>query len=77
MFRHARIVAAALALVALSACSPPTPPEEERRPEPQAQPAASAVVGQANAYKDAARNAASAVQDQAQRERAQIDAATP
>ena len=79
MPRHARIAAASLALVALAACSPPKPPEEERRPEPQAQAAAqpqSEIVRTADAYKDAARNAASATEDAAQSERAQIDAAT-
>ena len=36
MQRIARITAASLGLVMLAACSPPKPPEEERRPEPQA-----------------------------------------
>lgn len=31
-----RIAVAALAVAMLAACSPPQPPEEERRPEPQA-----------------------------------------
>ena len=79
MHRHARIAAASLALAALPACSPPKPPEEERRPEPQAQAAAqpqSAIVQAADAYKDRARDAAKAAQDAAGNQRAQIDAAT-
>lgn len=64
--------------VLLCACSPPKPPEEDRRPEPQAQQAqpASALARTADAYKDSARSAATASQDAAQRERAQLDAAT-
>ena len=43
---------ACLLVRALAGCSPPKPPEEERRPDPQAKPA---IVAQADAYKDAAR----------------------
>ncbi|RZA18689.1 MAG: hypothetical protein EOP93_10625 [Lysobacteraceae bacterium] len=58
----------------LCACSPPKPPEEDRRPEPQAQQAS--ALARPDAYKDSARSAATASQDAAQRERAQLDAAT-
>ena len=61
-----------LLVVALSGCSPPKPPEEERRPEPQA----AGVVQAADAYKDRARGAAAQQQDAADRQRAQLDAAT-
>ena len=66
-------------IVALAACSPPKPPEEERRPEPQAQADAkpqSEIVQAADAYKDRARSATTAAQDAADGQRAQIDAAT-
>lgn len=77
MHRNVRI-AAAFALVALAACSPPKPPEEERRPEPQAREAHAkpAIARTADTYKDAARNAASATQDAAAKEKAALDAAT-
>ena len=68
-----------LLVVALSGCSPPKPPEEERRPEPQAQAAAqpqSAIVQTAEAYKDRARSAESQQLEAADQQRAQIDAAT-
>ena len=64
-----------LACVVLCACSSPKPPEEERRPEPQAQPK-SALVETANGYKDAARASVAATEDAAKRERAELDAAT-
>lgn len=64
-----------LSCVLLSACSAPAPPEEERRPEPQAQPK-SALVDTANAYKDSARAATAATEDAAKREQAELDAAT-
>ena len=79
MHRYMRIAVAALVVATLAACSPPKPPEEERRPEPQAQAAAqppSAVVQTADAYKDRARNAAAEQVEAADRQRAQIDAAT-
>ena len=64
-----------LVCVLLSACSSPEPPDEERRPEPQAQPK-SALVETANAYKDAAHASVAASEDAAKREQAQLDAAT-
>lgn len=78
MHRNARIAAASLAIALIAACSPPKPPEEERRPQPQAEntQAQSAIVQAADAYKDRARDAAKASQDAAERERAQLDAAT-
>lgn len=80
MHRKVRIAAASLAIALLAACSPPKPPEEERRPEPQAQQAAaqprSAIVQTADAYKDRARSAEAEQLDAADRQRAQIDAAT-
>ena len=65
----------------LAACTPPGKPEEERRPEPrsQADPARvpqSAIVQTAEAYKDRARAAQDAQADAADRQRAEIDAAT-
>lgn len=65
---------AVLACVLLAGCSAPTPPDEERRPEPQAQPK-SALMETANAYKDAARTSAAATEDAAKREQADLDAA--
>lgn len=76
MHRNARIAAASLAIALIAACSPPKPPEEERRPQPQAPEARSAIVQTADAYKDRARDAVKASQDAAERERAQLDAAT-
>lgn len=78
MHRNARIAAASLAIALIAACSPPKPPEEERRPQPQAEntQAQSAIVQAADAYKDRARDAVKASQDAAERERAQLDAAT-
>lgn len=64
-----------LACVVLAACSSPKPPEEERRPEPQAQPK-SALVETVNAYKGAARASATASEDAAKREQADLNAAT-
>ena len=64
-----------LACVLLSACSMPKSPDEERRPEPQAQPK-SALVETANAYKDRARASVAASEDAAKREQAKLDAAT-
>lgn len=74
-----RTAIASLALVMLAACSPPKPPEEERRPEPQAQAATqpqSTIVQTADAYKDRARDAETEQLEAADRQRAQIDAAT-
>jgi len=59
----------------LAACSEPKVPDEERRPEPQAQPK-SAIVETANAYKNSARASVSASEDAAKREQADLDAAT-
>ena len=64
---------ACLLVLTLAACSPPKPPEEERRPDPQAKPA---VVAQADAYKDAARAAVANTEDAATKEKAALDAAT-
>lgn len=64
-----------LACVLLSGCSGPKTPDEERRPEPQAQPK-SALVETANAYKERARASVSASEDAAKREQATLDAAT-
>ena len=74
-----RTAIASLALVMLAACSPPKPPEEERRLEPQAQAATqpqSTIVQTADAYKDRARDAEMEQLEAADRQRAQIDAAT-
>ena len=78
MHRNARIAAASLAIGLLAACAPPKPPEEERRPEPQAQevPPKSAIVEYADSYKDRARSAESQQLEAADQQRAQIDAAT-
>lgn len=64
---------ACLLVLALAGCSPPKPPEEERRPDPQAKPA---IVAQADAYKDAARAAATNSEQAAAKEKAALDAAT-
>ena len=64
-----------LACVLLAACSMPKSPDEERRPEPQAQPK-SALVETANAYKYRARASVAASEDAAKREQAKLDAAT-
>lgn len=70
----------AVVATALAACSPPQPPEEERRPEPQAEgtqaPAKSGIVQTADAYKDRARSAEAQQLEAADQQRAQIDAAT-
>ena len=69
---------AVLACVLLAGCSSPTPPDEERRPEPQAQPQSppkSALLDTANAYKGAARASVTATEDAAKREQAELDAA--
>ena len=63
---------ACLLVLALSGCSPPKPPDEERRPEPQA----AAVVHAADAYKDSARAAVAKTEDAAAKEKAALDAAT-
>jgi outer membrane biogenesis lipoprotein LolB len=64
-----------LACLVLSACSSPKPPDEERRPEPQAQPK-SVLLENANAYKGAARASVTASEEAAKREQADLDAAT-
>lgn len=66
---------AVLVCVVLAGCSSPKPPEEERRPEPHAQPK-SALVETANAYKGAAHASVDASEDAAKREQAALDAAT-
>ena len=63
---------ACLLVLALSGCSPPKPPDEERRPEPQA----AAMVQAADAYKDSARAAVAKTEDAAAKEKAALDAAT-
>ena len=63
---------ACLLVLALSGCSPPKPPDEERLPEPQA----AAVVQAADAYKDSARAAVAKTEDAAAKEKAALDAAT-
>jgi len=70
---------AVLACVLLAGCSSPKPPDEERRPEPHAQPQSqpkSALVETANAYKGAAHASVAASEDAAKREQAALDAAT-
>ena len=64
-----------LTCVLMAGCSSPKPPDEERRPEPQAKPKA-ALVQTANAYKDSARASVTATEDAAKREQAALDAAT-
>lgn len=64
-----------LTCVVLTACTAPKAPDEERRPEPQAQPKSS-LVDTANAYKDSARAAVAATENAAKREQAKLDAAT-
>ena len=75
-----RTMPAALLLVCLglAACSPPQPPDEERRPEPKAQETRpqSGIVQAADAYKDAARAAAAQSENAAAKEKAALDAAT-
>ena len=63
---------ACLLVIALAGCSPPKPPEEERRPEPQA----AGVVQAADAYKDAARAAVANTEEAAAKQKAELDAAT-
>ena len=70
---------ACLLVLALAGCSPPEPPEEERRPEPQAggtqaQPT-SGIVQTADAYKDAARAAVANSEQAAANENAAVYAA--
>lgn len=64
-----------LAGLLLVACSAPKAPDEERRPDPQAQPK-STLVETANGYKDSARASVKATEDAAKREQAELDAAT-
>ena len=64
---------ACLLVIALAGCSPPKPPEEERRPDPQA---VASVVQAADAYKDSARAAVAKTEDAAAKEKAALDAAT-
>jgi len=76
--RTTMLVLLLASLCGLGACSPPQPPEEERRPKPKARDAApqSAIVQAADAYKDRARNAAAQQADAADARRAEIDATT-
>lgn len=76
--RSVAIVAfTALVAGSLVACSPPSAPEEERPPEPRAEAVAkSDIVQAADAYKDRARAAGAQQEDAAQRQRAELDAAT-
>ena len=62
-----------LGSVLLAACSAPKPPDEERRPQPQARPT-SAIVQTAEAYKDRARSVEAESLQAADRQRAEIDA---
>jgi hypothetical protein len=64
---------ACLLVLALAGCSPPKPPEEERRPDPQA---TASVVQAADAYKDSARAAVANAEEAAAKEKAALDAAT-
>lgn len=59
--------------VLLAACSMPEPPDEKQRPEPQAGPK-SAIVQNANAYKDRVRDAQAEQEAAEDRQRAEIDA---
>lgn len=72
------IAALLLGCLGLAACSPPEPPDEERRPEPQAEgtQAKSGIVQTADAYKDRARSAEAQQLEAADQQRAQLDAAT-
>lgn len=74
------IAALLLGCLGLPACSPPQPPDEERRPEPQAEgtqaQAKSGVVQTADAYKDRARSAEAQQLEAEERQREQLDAAT-
>ncbi|MES2858365.1 MAG: hypothetical protein V4704_04210 [Pseudomonadota bacterium] len=77
--RTANATLVVLACVALNGCSPPGPPDEERRPAPQAGAQAqprSAIVRNAEAYKDSARSAEAESLEAADRQRAEIDAQT-
>lgn len=64
---------AVLVCLLLGGCSEPRVPDEERRPEPQAQPK-SALVETANTYKDRARSVEQTQLDAADQQRAEIDA---
>lgn len=72
------IAALLLGCLVLTACSPPEPPDEERRPEPKTADArpTSGVVQAADAYKDAARAAVANSEQAAAKEKAALDAAT-
>ena len=62
-----------LGCLLLTACSAPKAPDEERRPEPQAQPK-SALVQTANDYRDRARSVEQTQLDASDQQRAEIDA---
>ena len=64
---------ACLPVPALARCSPPKPPAEERRPDPQA---TASVVQAADAYKDSARAAVAKTEEAAAKQKAALDAAT-
>jgi len=80
LMRTATAMLLVLACVGLNACTPPGPPDEKRRPAPQAGAQAgaprSAIVRNANAYKDRARDAQAASLDAADRQRAETDTQT-
>ena len=68
---------AALVAGSLAACSPPSPPDEERRPEPRAETTPQyGIVQAADAYKDRARAAGAQQEDAEKRQQAELDAAT-
>ena len=71
------VAVAALVAGSLAACSPPSAPDEERRPEPHADTSLqSGIVQAADAYKDRARAAGAQQEDAAKRQQAELDAAT-
>ena len=75
--RTATALLLVLACLALNGCSPPGPPDEERRPVPQAgAQLRSAIVRNAEAYKERARSAEVESLEAANRQRAKIDAQT-
>ncbi|MDE2408295.1 MAG: hypothetical protein KGL91_10605 [Xanthomonadaceae bacterium] len=62
-------------LCLLAACSAPSPPEPEQRPEPKAA-TTSPITATANAYKGAASNAAARTEGAAKQQQKDLDAAT-
>ncbi|HWS76947.1 MAG TPA: hypothetical protein VN205_01095 [Thermomonas sp.] len=72
-----RLVIAAAVTASVAACTPPSVPDEERRPEPRADAAVKPTIVQAaDAYKDQARAAGAQQEAAAERQRAELDAAT-